>query len=132
MSDTESNDNEPLSAQDTDPPSVKSKDGRKPRNYYTRAFQDVLNSSASHAAALLQQFIERTRGHKTISRELLDACKFVIDHAVGKAKQKVEHSGGVLTYKQIHDDVGNMEEKGCAILADAEELATKHQQKTSR
>jgi len=134
MSETDRHESEPLQPDDVKPSGVESASvrnpkgaGRKPKNYYTRAVQDILNGSASRAAQILDDHIAGKRGRKKLAPSLQRACEYVIDHAIGKSRQKVEHTGGVMTYKQLVDSAGEIETKGRAILADVEEIAQKYQ-----
>lgn len=99
--------------------------GRKPKSYYTRAIQDILDGTARDAAIVLQQLIEQRRGHKTINSGLQRACEYVIDHALGKSRPKAEHTGGAMTYKQLADSANKLEENGRDILTEVEEIANK-------
>jgi len=103
----------------------KNKGGRPRKDRENRAIQDILNGSARDAALILKAHIEGKRGKRTLKASLQRACEYVIDHAIGKSRQKVEHSGGILTYKQIADDAG--EEDARPYLAEAEEIANKYQ-----
>lgn len=125
MNDTESNQGESLDAGATETPRVKHAGGRKPKSYYQRAVQDRLDGSARYAAQILDDHIHQLRGKKVLKPSLQRACEFVIDHAIGKSRQKVEHSGGVMTYKDLAESAGNLEKKGRDILAEVEEIANK-------
>ena len=100
--------------------------GRKPKGYYERGIQDILDSTAHEAALLLDRFIHKAKGFKFITTEKLAACKFVIDHAVGKSKQKIEHSGGILTYAALAKGASELDSKPRPILADVMEIANKY------
>ena len=100
--------------------------GRPRKDREARAIQDILNGSARDAALILKAHIEGKRGKRTLKASLQRACEYVIDHAIGKSRQKVEHSGGVLTYKQIADDAG--EEESRPFLAEVEEISRKYQE----
>ena len=108
-------------------PEVKPKHagGRKPKGYYERGIQDTLSGSASRAAVILDDHIAGKRGRRTLRPSLQRACEYVIDHAIGKARQKVEHSGGIMTYKQLADSARELEEKPRDVLAEVEEIANK-------
>lgn len=116
-----------ITAQAADSPVVKRKhrSGPKPKDYYAKPVQEIINLSAPHAARILQEFIERRRGSRKINSALQRACEFIIDHAIGKARQKIEHSGGILTYAELSKSADNLDEKPRDILADIEELANK-------
>ena len=133
MSTTESNEKESPATQQSNTSGVelnntapkKHAGGRPRKDRENRAIQDILNGSARDAALILKAHIEGKRGKRTLKASLQRACEYVIDHAIGKSRQKVEHSGGVLTYKQIADDAG--EEESRPFLAEAEEIANKYQ-----
>ena len=132
MATTENDNKEPLPPEVLKTPSVNRNPkgaGRKPKSYYTRAIQDILDGTARDAAILLQQFIEQRRGHKTIRPGLQRACEYVIDHALGKSRPKKEQTGGAMTYKQLADSAEKLEKSGRDILADVEEVANKYQDK---
>ena len=134
MSETNKHESGPLQPDDVKTSGVKSERnpkgaGRKPKSYYTRAVQDILDGSASRAAQILDDHIAGKRGRKTLKASLQRACEYVIDHAIGKSRQKVEHTGGVMTYKQLVDSAQNLETSGRDILADVEELAQKYNEK---
>ena len=135
MTETENNSKTPLRAEDANNSGANRNPkgaGRKPKSYYTRAIQDILDGTARDAAIILQQLIEQRRGHKTINTGLQRACEYVIDHALGKSRPKAEHSAGVMTYKQLADSAENLEKNGRDILADAEEIAQKYQESTPK
>lgn len=110
---------------DADTPEVKPKHpgGRKPKGYYERGIQDILNGSAPSAARLLDDHLNQRRGHKTIKDTVLKACFYVIDHAIGKARQKVEHTVGVLTYKALLDSAESLEKTRPTLLIDTEKIS---------
>jgi len=112
-------------------PKPKHPGGRPPKAYFAVPVQEVLNLTAPVAARILQAHIERKRGYKTLSAGLQRACEYVIDHAIGKARQKIEHSGGVLTYSDLAKSAETLEKKPREVLADAEEIAHKYQQETA-
>ena len=92
--------------------------------------QEILNITAPAAARILQYHVERRRGYKFLLASLQRACEFVIDHAIGKARQKVEHSGGVMTYGELAKSADNLDSKPRPILAEVLEIANKYQDKT--
>jgi len=128
---TEEKDEETLDAESTKTPAsghkAKHAGGRPPKAFYSVPVQEVINLTAPVAARILQMHIERKRGYKTLPAGLQKACEFVIDHAIGKARQKVEHSGGVLTYSDLSKSATDLENKPREVLADAEEIALKYQ-----
>ena len=117
-----------ITPQTPDTPLVKPKHagGRKPKGYYERGVQDKLSHSASKAADILDDHIEQRRGQRKLSASLQRACEYVIDHAIGKSRQKVEHSGGILTYRALADSAKSLETKPRPILADVLEIANKY------
>lgn len=100
--------------------------GRPRKDVETRAIQDILNGTATEAARLLDKHVNRKRGYKTMKDSVLKACFFVIDHAIGKARQKIEHSGGILTYRALAEGAKALEERPRPILADVMEIANKY------
>lgn len=120
--------NESITAQGTGSPEVKPKHagGRKPKGYYERGVQDKLDHSASKAVDILDNHIEQRRGQKKLKTSLQRACEYVIDHSIGKAKQKIEHSGGILTYDQISKSATELDKHPRPILADVMEIANKY------
>ncbi len=106
-----------------DPPEVKPKHagGRKPKGYYERGVQDKLDGSAPVAVEILNKHINQRKGYKKTKDSVLRTCYYIIDHAIGKARQKIEHSGGVLTYSELIKSIDKPRE----ILADSEELSAK-------
>ena len=133
MSTTDETEKTPLQPENVKTPDVNRNPkgaGRKPKSYYTRAIQDILDGTARDAAIVLQQLIEQRKGHKTINAGLQRACEYVIDHALGKARPKAEHTGGAMTYKQLADSANNLEKNGRDILADVEEIAEKYTEST--
>lgn len=128
MSKTENNTGGSINAQGAESPEVKKKHagGRHPKGWYEADVQEVLNGGARLAARILRAHMEQTRGHKTIKDSVLKICFYVIDHAIGKARQKVEHSGGILTYKQLSDGAEALDTKPRPILAEVLEISNKY------
>lgn len=90
--------------------------------------QKYLNEAA---AACAQVLIEHGKGkRKRLQTSRQRACEYVIDHAIGKARQKIEHSGGILTYAALAKDAEKLDSKPRPILADALEIAHKYQEET--
>ena len=129
---SENNEKENQSGQPADSPEVKQNTtnpkgaGRKSKAYLTKPTQDILNLTAPIAARILQEHIERKHGRKTLKASLQRACEYVIDHAIGKSRQKIEHSGGILTYRDIADSAESLDNKPRPILADVLEIANKY------
>ena len=101
--------------------------GRKPHGAVEAGVQQVLDTTASEASAILRKHIKRQRGYKKLPADLQRACEYVIDHAIGKARQKIEHSGGILTYGSLAKEAEKIAAKPRDVLADAEEIAGKRQ-----
>ena len=99
--------------------------GRKAKKVVIAGIQQSLDATASEATMILDNFIHRRRGFKSIKQTLLQQCNYVIDHAIGKARQKIEHSGGILTYADLSKSATELDKKPRAILADTEELSAK-------
>jgi len=132
MAETTNNPQEPLAPESSQSPEVKRNHpgGRHKKGWYEADVQEVLNGSARTAARILQAHIEGKRGRRTMKASLQRACEYVIDHAIGKSRQKVEHTGGVMTYKQLVDSAQNLETSGREVLAEVEEIANKYQEKS--
>ena len=111
-------------APSADPPVVKP--GRRSKGAIEAGVQQILDGAAPYAAALLRDHIRKVRGVKALKPSIQRACEYVIDHAIGKSRQKIEHTGGAMTYKQLMDSAGEVEKKGRDILADVEDIANKH------
>lgn len=95
--------------------------GRHPKGWYEADVQEVLNGGARKAARIINAHMEQSQGHKKIKDSVLKICFFVIDHAIGKARQKIEHSGGILTYGEIIKSI----DKPRDVFADTMELGAK-------
>ena len=100
--------------------------GRKPHGVIEAGVQGAMDVTASKAMAILKAHIEyRRKSYRKLAPELQRACEYVIDHAIGKARQKIEHSGGILTYGALAKEAEKIASKPRDILADAEEIAGK-------
>ena len=119
-----------LDCPETPPVKVKGKPGRKPIGYYERGVQEKLDSSAKDAATLLDNHLHQRAGYKKIKDSVLKICFFAIEHAIGKARQKVEHSGGIMTYGELAKSADKLKTKPRQVLADALSVAQKYQDKT--
>ena len=108
----------------------KSTRGRRSKAYYEADVQEVLSQGAKVAARMLQDHLFQKKGRKTLKTSLQRACEYVIDHAIGKARQKVEHSGGIMTYGELAKSADNLDAKPRPILAEALEIAQKYQAET--
>ena len=78
--------------------------GPKPKSFYKASMasvQEILNATALVAVKILARFMDEEPGFKTLRPGIQHACEYVIDHAIGKAKQKTELTGGILTYSQL-------------------------------
>ncbi len=85
--------------------------------------QKYLDEAAPECAKVL---IEHGMGkRKRLQSSRQRACEYVIDHAIGKPRQKIEHSGGVMTYAQLSKSAAELDKKPRDILADTEELGAK-------
>ncbi len=101
--------------------------GGRPRKVeITQGVQEIINLTAPAAALILQAHIERKRSYRTLRSSLQRACEYVIDHAIGKARQKVEHSGGILTYRALADGADKLDKHPRPILADVLDIANKY------
>ena len=74
--------------------------GRRPHDWISRTSRETLRSAALPAARLLREFVIGKRVKK-MSRTRLDACIFVIEQVLGKAKITVEHDVDNLTYDAL-------------------------------
>lgn len=117
--------------QSSDVDKQKGTSGRRSKAYYEADVQEVLSQGAKVAARMLQDHLDQKKGRKTLKSSLQRACEFVIDHAIGKARQKVEHSGGIMTYGELAKSAEALNAKPRPILAEALEIAHKYQDKTS-
>ena len=88
-----------------------------------RSVQEVLEGTAKEASILLDNYIRKVKGYTKMSPEKLRACQFVIDHAVGKARQKIEHSGGVMTYGQLVASAEGIEKNSPELLINVNTIA---------
>lgn len=105
--------------------------GRPKKDQHKKDTQAIIDLAAPDAAQILADHIARKRSRRTIKASLQRACEYVIDHAIGKPKQKVEHSGGILTYGQLARDAEKLEDKPRPVLAEALSVAEKYQDKTA-
>ena len=100
--------------------------GRPRKDTITKPVQEIINLSAPVAAQILSDHIERKRSYKTLRTSLQRACEYVIDHAIGKSRQKIEHSGAILTYAALAKGAAALDSKPRPILADVMEIANKY------
>ncbi len=117
----------PLAARSGKPPDStpslrRGKVGQRPDSYYRQPTQVTLNMTAPRAARMLEDHIWQVKGYRDIKLSLQRACEFVIEHSIGKARQKIEHSGAVLTYGEVSKSAENLAKKGRDVLADAEAI----------
>ncbi|MBU2177669.1 MAG: hypothetical protein KJ556_21465 [Gammaproteobacteria bacterium] len=110
------------------PVKVRQKPGPKPKAPRLAPIQEIIDMTAPQAADILRKHIERKQGWRTLPPGLQRACEYIIDHAIGKARQKVEHSGGIMTYDELAKAAGELDKKPRPILADVLELAQKYQE----
>ncbi len=122
-----------INARDDESSGVKPKHagGRHSKAYYNADVTEVLAGTAKEAARLLQAHVNQVKGHKANMKPSLQrACEYTIDHTIGKARQKVIISGGVLAYGELAKSAGDLDKKPRPVLADALEVAHKYQDKT--
>jgi len=99
-----------------------------PKNLVNANTQRYLDAAAPECALVL---VEHGKGkRKRISASRQRACEYIIDHAIGKARQKVEHSGGIMTYGDLARSAEGLDKKPRPILADALEIAHDYQEQT--
>lgn len=129
---TENTGKESINARADESPGVDipKRKGRPPKVEDRREVNEILTASAPLAAAILQKHIERRRGFRHLASDIQRACEYVIDHAIGKARQKVEHTGGIMTYAELAKSADALDNKPRPILAEALEIAHKYQEKT--
>ena len=101
------------------------KGGRQTKSKVEAGVQQILDGAAPYAAALLRDHVRKVRGVKSLKPSVQRAAEYIIDHAIGKARQKIEHSGGILTYADLAKGAEELEKKPLDILADVEEIANK-------
>ena len=100
--------------------------GRLSHGVAEAGVQTSMDVTAAKAMAIIKAHVEyRRKSYRHISTDLQRACEYVIDHAIGKARQKIEHSGGILTYGSLAKEAEKIASKPRDILADAEEIASK-------
>lgn len=118
-----------LSGVKSDPAeSLTKKPGRQRKGAVEAGIQQILDGAAPYAAVLLRDHIRKVRGVKSLKPSLQRACEYVIDHAIGKSRQKIEHSGGILTYAALAKSARDLDEKPRPILAELDEILAKHPQ----
>ena len=104
------------------------KPGRLGHDVVQAGVQVSMDVTAAKAMAIMKAHIEyRRKSYRHMSADLQRACEYVIDHAIGKARQKIEHSGGILTYGSLAKEAEKIAAKPRDVLADAEEIAGKRQ-----
>ena len=123
--------NESIQSPLADLPSTEKKQrdprGRKPHTNVEAGVQQSLDATAPQAIAILRAHLDSKRGYRTLKPSIQRACEYVIDHAIGKARQKIEHSGGILTYGALAKEAEKIASKPRDVLADAEEIGGKRQ-----
>ena len=125
----EHDDNKSINARSDNLPVVepKGKGGRHSKKYYNADVTEVLAGTAKTAARILQAHINQAKGKKTLKPSLQRACEYVIDHTIGKARQKVELSGGVLAYGELAKSADKLDDKPRPVLSEALDIAHKYQ-----
>lgn len=98
----------------------------KPSQVTNANTQRIFDDNAADCALILSDHGKGKRKHLSTSRQR--ACEYVIDHAIGKARQKIEHSGGIFTYGDLAKSADTLEKKPRDVLADVEELANKYKE----
>lgn len=76
--------------------------------------QAQLNCLAPKAVSIIGNHLKGRR--RRLSPSMQRAAEYVIDHAIGKAKVKVEHSGGVMTYADLTRGVEELEKAPPRLL----------------
>lgn len=113
------------SIESPDVESAKHPGGRPRKDQHKQDAQAILDKAAPVAAQILSDHVARKRSARTIKSSLQRACEYVIDHAIGKPRQKVEHSGGILTYQSLAKSAEELEQKPREELADKLEISEK-------
>jgi hypothetical protein len=109
-----------------DVPIMKNKGGRPAHGVAEAGVQQSIDALAPKALQILKDHIEyKRRSSRRMEPSVQRACEYVIDHAIGKSRQKIEHSGGILTYGSLAKDAEAMDKKPRELLADVEEIAGK-------
>lgn len=106
--------------------------GRQTKSKIEAGVQQILDGAAPYAAALLRDHVRKVRGVKSLKPSVQRAAEYIIDHAIGKSRQKIEHSGGILTYAALAKGAESLETKPRDILADVEAIAKKVDNATDR
>lgn len=102
------------------------KPGPKKRGNIEAGVQQILDGAAPYAAVLLRDHVRKKRGAKSIKPSTQRAAEYIIDHAIGKARQKIEHSGGILTYSELARSAEDLDKKPRDVLVEVKEVAEKH------
>ncbi len=123
------NQEDSINAREDEAPRPKQKPGRKPIGYYERSVQEKLDGSAKEAAIIIDNHMMQRVGYKKIKDSVLKICFFVVEHAIGKARQKVELSGGVMAYGELAKSA--LKDKPRPVLSEALDIAHKYQEKTA-
>ena len=76
-------------------PGVAGKSGRKAKTVLTRQTNQIIEDTAPHAAQYLMKVVKGEVKRPSLAR--IEVCKFVINHAIGSPRQKIEHSGEIQT-----------------------------------
>ena len=97
--------------------------GRRSHAYYHTPVQQIITETAPRAARILAEHLEGRRDRKTLVAGMKEICMYFIDHAIGKPRQKIEHSGAVLTYGEVAKSAEGLETKARPVLADSESIA---------
>ena len=95
--------------------------GRRKSLVVEASTQKILDDTAPVASKLLADHVRGKR--KRLSTSLQRACEFVIEHAIGKARQKIEHSGGIMTYGQLLSRAEELETKSPELLINADKVS---------
>ena len=102
--------------------------GRLPHGVAEAGVQGSMDVTAAKAMAIIKAHIEyKRKSNRNLPPSVQRACEYVIDHAIGKPRQKIEHSGGILTYGSLAKEAEKIASKPRDILADVEEIAGKRQ-----
>ena len=95
--------------------------GQLPKNRATEAVEQILNGAAPYAAATIRDHIRQRRGRKNLKSSLQRACEFTIEQVRGKARQQIEHSGGIMTYGELARSAERLAGAPPVLLIETEE-----------
>lgn len=99
---------------------IKLKGRRRHQANLEQSVTQILEAVAPYAAITLRENVYRKRGYKHLPPDLHRSCEFIIEQVVGKARQKVEHSGSVMTYGDLAKSAESLEKQKPRLLIEVE------------